>query len=268
MIGAIIGDIVGSRFEFDNLKSKDFELFTAQSCFTDDSVMTMAIAKTLCDCRNNLSNLKDVSSHAIMNMQSFGRQYINAGYGNRFLQWLLSDDPKPYNSFGNGSAMRVSPVGFIAKDLNECKALSRAVTEVTHNHREGIKGAEAIAVCVFLAKSGLSKELIKNHVNNLYYNMDFTLDSIREKYPFHVSCQQSVPQAIEAFLESNDFEDCIRNAISIGGDSDTIAAMAGSIAEAFYGVNDELKAKAKSYCDSKMFYYIEELENSIPKTHI
>ena len=238
MIGAIVGDIVGSRFEFNNHKSKQFELFTDNCFFTDDTVMTLAVAKSLI-------NYEDVAS----NLKFFGKIYPNRGYGGRFNKWLMSEDRKPYNSYGNGSAMRVSPVAYVAKTLDEVKVLSRQVTEVTHNHPEGIKGAESVAVSIFLARQGFSKEQIKDYVTREYYDIGFNLDSIRESYSFDETCQGSVPEALQAFFESNNFEDAIRNAISIGGDSDTIAAITGSVAEAYYGVPEWIDKKARTYLD-------------------
>jgi type I restriction enzyme M protein len=233
VIGAIIGDIVGSRFEFANHRSKEFELFTPKCFATDDSVMTLAIAKALFDCDSDYKNL---GAMAIRSMQEVGRHYPDCGYGGMFGKWIFSNSPRPYNSFGNGAAMRVSPCGFVAKTLDETIELSREVTEVTHNHPEGIKGAEATAVCVFLARNGKSKDEIREYATKYYYPIDFTLDGIRKTYRFNETCQDTVPQALEAFFESTDFEDAIRNAISIGGDSDTLAAITGGIAEAYYGV--------------------------------
>lgn len=240
MLGAICGDIVGSRFEWHNIKSKDFELFTPKCDFTDDTVMTCAVAAALL---NHLQNHTDLSQDAIKYMQAYGRSFKGRGYGRSFLQWISSADPQPYNSWGNGAGMRVSPCGFLATNLEEAKRYANQVTQVTHNHPEGLKGAEAIATAVFLAKNGSSKEDIRAYVQENYYDLDFTLDEIRPTYGFDESCQGSVPQAIEAFLESTGFEDAIRNAISIGGDSDTIAAMAGAIAEAHYGIPAPIKQK-------------------------
>jgi len=242
MIGAIIGDIVGSRYEHHNHKSKQFDLF-ARNCFvTDDTVMTLAVAETLLEGGS-------IYNHIVGNMQSIGRRYPNAGYGGSFIRWLSSDDPRPYHSWGNGSAMRVSPVAYVAKNLDEVKEYSRSVTQVTHDHPEGMKGAEATACAVFLAKNGKNKDEIRDFILQNYYDIDFTLDEIRPVYEFDVSCQGSVPQAFEAFFESANFEDAIRNAVSIGGDSDTIAAIAGSIAEAYYGVPEDIRARALSYLD-------------------
>ncbi|HHW95443.1 MAG TPA: hypothetical protein GX736_05920 [Mogibacterium sp.] len=257
MIGAIIGDIVGSRFERVNHKSKEFELFDRKCRPTDDSVMTLAIAKAILECKGNFENL---SQKAISNMQEFGRIYKKAGYGRSFIKWIWADDPQPYNSYGNGSAMRVSPCGYAATSIEEAKELSAMVTKVTHNHPEGMKGAEAVAVAIYLAKTGKSKEDIKQYIQDNYYNIDFTIDQIRLEYEFDVSCQGSVPVALEAFFESTDFEDAIRNAISVGGDSDTIAAMTGSIAEAFYGVPEETIDSAIDFLDGRemeILYYFE-----------
>lgn len=253
MIGAIIGDIVGSRFEWNNIKSKDFDLFTAGCFFTDDSVMTIAVADALIRAKGNLGIL---SEYAVESMQLIGRPFPDCGYGGSFYHWMYSDDPKPYGSYGNGAAMRVSACGFAAKSLEEAKALSKAVTEVTHNHPEGIKGAEATAVAIYLARSGYSIEEIQQHISTKYYPMDFTLDEIRDTYEFNETCQDTVPQALKAFFESLDFEDAIRNAISIGGDSDTLAAITGGIAEAYYGVPQDIKEKALNYLDEDLLQIV------------
>lgn len=253
MTGAIIGDIVGSRFEYHNIHTKNFLLFGPFCHITDDSILTMAVAKALVESKEDFS---DLSEKTVQALREFGRKKF-AAYGKLFWRWLHSENPQPYNSYGNGAGMRVSPVGFFARDLEECKKLSRIVTEVTHSHQEGLKGAEAIAVCVFLAKNGKSKEEIRAFVNSNYYDLNFTLDSLRGSYQWSSTCQGSVPQAIESFLESKNFVDAIRNAISIGGDSDTIAAMAGSIAEAYYGVPKWLKWMAKWHCPRGMYKYVE-----------
>ena len=244
MIGAVIGDIVGSRFEWHNHRSKDFELFTEKCFFTDDSVMTIAVADAIMKADGDLSVLSD---YAVKSMCEIGQPYRDCGYGGSFFRWMYSNDPKPYNSFGNGSGMRVSACGFVAKSIEEAKALSKAVTEVTHNHPEGIKGAEATTVAIFFAKTGHSLEEIREHINANYYPMDFTLDEIRDTYEFNETCQNTVPQALKAFFESTDFEDAIRNAISIGGDSDTLAAITGGIAEAYYGIPEEIKRDVPQY---------------------
>lgn len=249
MLGAIIGDIVGSRFEMQNNRSKDFEFFSDKCTFTDDSVMTIAVAHAVI---KSLTENSDLKENAVYYLKAYGRLYPDRGYGMRFFDWIFSSQKKPYNSFGNGAAMRVSPCGFLADSINQAIELSRAVTEVTHNHPEGIKGAEATAVCIYLAKTNHTVEEIREYVNSHYYKIDFKLDDIRESYLFNETCQETVPQAIEAFLESTSFEDAIRNAISIGGDSDTIAAITGGIAEAFYGIPDEFIEKACSYLDVRL----------------
>lgn len=267
MIGAIVGDIAGSRFEFANHKGTDFELFVAampmvevaeeslkaaldSSTFTDDSVMSLAVADAILRWReSNEASYDTLSKLAIQSMRKFGYMYPLAGYGGTFEIWLQDEGMGPYNSWGNGSAMRVSACGWAGRTLDEVKAMSRAVTEVTHNHPEGIKGAEATAVATFLARTGTPMDDIKAVVVRDYYPLDFTLDEIKPTYEFDVSCQGSVPQALEAFFESNSFEDAIRNAISIGGDSDTIGAICGAVAGAYYGVPADIRAKAESFLD-------------------
>lgn len=270
MIGAIVGDIAGSRFEFCNLKSKEFVLLATAdeaewgppSSFTDDTVMTLAVAQALVDWRERGSaDFGELSALAVRAMQDFGRRYPRAGYGGHFAQWIGEANPRPYNSWGNGAAMRVNACGWAGRTLDEVKELSRAVTEVTHNHPEGIKGAEATAVCVFLARQGKSKDEIKAFVNEHYYPMDFTLDEIRPGYSFDVSCQGSVPQALEAFFESTSFEDAIRNAISIGGDSDTIGAICGAVAGAYYGVTDDIRTKAMTFLTQHLAVVLERVES-------
>lgn len=262
MLGAIIGDIVGSRFERHNHKSKDFELFTDRCRFTDDTAMTVAIAKALLECNGDYT---DLSNHAIRCMQEIGQKYPNAGYGQIFYLWLHKKAPEPYWSYGNGSAMRVSPVAYVAKSAKECIKLSDAVTRVSHNHPEGMKGAEAIASMIFGARSALPKSLLRDVAQTRYYILDFTIDKIRPKYRFDASCQGSVPQAIEAFLESESFEDAIRIAVSLGGDSDTIAAMTGSIAGAYYGVPNELRKRALTYLPQDFLDILEEFEATYQK---
>lgn len=250
MIGAIVGDIVGSIYEFDNHRSKEFPLFS-KGCFaTDDSIMTLAIAKALVEWKRSGERL---SYLAVKYMQEVGRPYPGCGYGGRFLQWMYSDKPEPYNSFGNGAAMRVSPVAYVAWSLQEARELSRFVTAVTHNHPEGIKGAEATAVATWMALNGHSKEEIGSYVKQNYYKLDFTIDEIRPTYRFNETCQDTVPQAIQAFLESESFEDAIRTAISVGGDSDTLAAITGAIAGAYYGVPDDIRGEAESYLDHILY---------------
>ena len=261
MIGAIIGDIVGSRFEWNNIKTKEFEFLTYRCMVTDDSIMSLAIAKALLESRGNYGIL---SAAAVKSMQEIGRPYPNCGYGGMFRQWIYSDHPAPYNSFGNGAAMRVSACGIAAKNLAEAITLSRKVTEVTHNHPEGVKGAEATAVCVFLVCAGKSIFEIRDYVDKHYYPMNFTLEGIRDGYSFNETCQGTVPQAIMAFLESAGFEDAIRNAISIGGDSDTIAAITGGIAGAYFGVPNEIRKHALTFLDERLLKILTDFENVYP----
>jgi type I restriction enzyme M protein len=261
MLGAIIGDIVGSRFEWNNHKFKDFELFTRDCHFTDDSIMTLAVAQAIVQ---NGKDMKRLSDTIASTLQSVGRPYPGSGYGGMFYNWMYSDNPRPYNSYGNGAAMRVSPCGFAASSLDDAKELSRRVTEVTHNHPEGLKGAEATAVAVYLARTGISLAEIGSHIDSNYYPMNFTLDEIRPSYRFNETCQETVPQAIKAFLESRNFEDAIRNAISLGGDSDTMAAITGGIAEAYYGVPADIRTQAVEYLDDKLKSILTRFERVYP----
>lgn len=224
IIGAVIGDVIGSVFEWNNVKTTEFELFNPHCEFTDDTVLTIAVA-------DSILNRKDFAK----TIWEYGRKYPGRGYGGHFVQWLMEDDLKPYGSYGNGSAMRVSAVGFAFQDLETVLKIAKQTAEVTHNHPEEIKGAQATAAAIFLARQGKSKKVIKEYITSTFgYNLDFTLDEIRPVYEFDVTCQGSVPQAIVAFLESSDFEGAIRLAISIGGDSDTIACITGGIASAYY----------------------------------
>jgi len=260
MLGAIIGDIAGSRFEWNNNKNKNFELLShLKGCKpTDDSIMSLAIAQAILDSNDDISQL---GQNAIAKMQELGRKYPHAGYGGHFHAWLYENNPQPYNSWGNGSAMRVSPCGFAANSIEEVIAMSKAVTEVTHNHPEGIKGAEATAVAIFLAREGKSIVEIRDFIEKHYYRIRFKLADIRASYTFDVSCQGSVPQALEAFFESTSFEDTIRNAISIGGDSDTIAAIAGGIAEAYYGVPSDIRKLALTFLDVNQLEILNSFES-------
>ncbi len=262
MLGAIIGDIVGSRFEWRNIKSKEFDFLTRECRPTDDSVMTLALAQAILVSRADFS---DLSEKAVQCMQSVGRRYPNCGYGGRFRIWMFSDSPKPYGSFGNGAAMRVSPAGFAAESLEQAKQLSYNITAVTHNHPEGIKGAEATTVALYMARTGSTKEEIREVIDRQYYPMNFTLDEIRPTYQFNEICQDSVPQALMAFFESDSFEDAIRNAISIGGDSDTLAAICGGVAEAYYGIPDDLRKRAEKYLDDRQMTILEMFERKYPQ---
>ena len=244
MLGAIFGDIIGSHYEFDPTKNYDFQLLHEDSCPTDDTVMTLAVAKALME---HYADDDDTIHRAVVKeMQALGRKYHNAGYGGRFYHWLDEYEPRPYHSFGNGSGMRVSPVGWIYPNLNHTLRVAKLTAEVTHNHPEGIKGAQAIAGAMYLARTGHDKDFIKEYLSNTFrYDLDRTLDDIRPTYEFDVTCQGSVPEAIIAFLESDSYEDAIRKAVSLGGDADTQACMAGAIAEAFYGdVPQEFKQEA------------------------
>jgi ADP-ribosylglycohydrolase len=229
IIGAIAGDIIGSVFEFNNVKTTNFNLFNKGSCATDDSILTFATMDSL------VNKIDFAESY-----QTYGRKYPDpdyGGYGNRFNMWIYEKNPKPYNSWGNGSAMRVSPIGWAFDTLDEVLLQAQKSAEVTHNHPEGIKGAQAVASAVFLARNGKNKDEIKQYIVKTFgYNLERKIDGIRPEYDFDVSCQGSVPEAIIAFLESTDYENAIRLAVSIGGDSDTIACITGGIAEAFYKI--------------------------------
>ncbi|CYU07189.1 ADP-ribosylglycohydrolase [Streptococcus suis] len=258
MFGAIVGDVIGSRFEGRDIKSKDFDLFHPNCRFTDDSVMTAAVAASFLGLNEPFDDLEEA---LVLNMKDFGKLYPRAGYGPQFKKWIESKDSEPYNSFGNGSAMRVSACGHVGKSLEETLYLAERVAFVTHNHPEGIKGAQAVAGAIFLARTGKSKEEIRQFVTDNFYNLDFTLDAIRPSYQFDSSCQGSVPQAIVAFLEAEDFEDAIRNAVSLSGDSDTLAAIAGSIAEPFFGIPEEIVYRTTDYLPSlimEVSYYFEQ----------
>ncbi|MBQ2853909.1 MAG: ADP-ribosylglycohydrolase family protein [Oscillospiraceae bacterium] len=246
MYGAILGDIIGSPYEFDRSdKTKDFPLFSGRSEFTDDTVMTIAVADAFLSVQPEMED-DVIRQQVAMKMQKFGRLYPYAGYGGRFRRWLRDQHPEPYNSWGNGSAMRVSSVGWLYDDLKQVRRMARLSAEVTHNHPEGIKGAEATASAIFLARTGSTKAEIKAYIeDNFHYDLSRTCDEIRPGY-YHVeSCQETVPEAITSFLEGESFEDVIRTAVSLGGDCDTLTCIAGSMAEAYYGVPEELKAECR-----------------------
>lgn len=250
MLGAIVGDIVGSRFEFNNHRSKNFELFTDKCFFTDDTIMTLAVAKCIADGYKQ-GNYKVVDQNIVPVMQKLGRKYPNAGWGGMFDQWLRLSNPYPYNSFGNGAAMRVSACGFFAKNIVDAAYLSDKVTRVSHNHPEGMKGARVVAEVINMLSNGVNRSVVRDYIAS-NYDINFTCDSIRDSYEFNETCQRTVPQALVAFLESRSFEDAIRNAISIGGDSDTVAAITGSVAEAYYGVPKDIELKARTYLDKTL----------------
>ena len=255
MYGAILGDIIGSPYEFDRgNKSKEFPLFSRYSEFTDDTVMTIAVADAFLECladkgKCRISDLDedDLKVKLVEKMQDYGRRYPYAGYGGNFAYWLEDENPQPYNSFGNGSAMRVSSVAWLFDDIISVVNAARISAEVTHNHPEGIKGAQVTAAAIFLARTGASKEKIKSFIQGEFgYDLSRTCDEIRPTYRHVESCQETVPEAVTAFLEGNSFEDVIRTAVSLGGDCDTLTAIAGSMAEAQYGVSDELKKECYS----------------------
>ena len=229
MIGSIAGDIIGSVYEFCPVKTKQFDLFTENSVFTDDTVCTIAVADHILNGGGYAAKLKQ-----------HGRRYPGAGWGGRFYEWLFGGSNKPYNSYGNGSAMRVSPVGFAFNTLNKVLEEAKISAEVTHNHPEGIKGAQAVAAAIFLARHKKTKEEIRSYIQETFeYDLRQTVDQIRPNYEFHETCQESVPQSIICFLDSTDYEDAVRNAISLGGDADTMACIAGGIAQAYYGTIPE-----------------------------
>lgn len=236
MIGAIAGDIIGSVYEHRQIKTKDFPLFDARCTFTDDTVLTVAIADAILSGKPYLDSVRRI-----------GRRYPDVGYGGSFIGWLYSPDARPYNSWGHGSAMRVSPIGFALTTEDEVLDQARATAEITHNHPEGVKGAQATALAVFLARTGADKESIRSRIASQFeYDLDRTVDDIRPSYAFDISCQGTVPEAIIAFLDSDSYEDAVRNAVSLGGDSDTLACITGGIAEALYGgVPDGIRTKVK-----------------------
>lgn len=254
IIGAIIGDIVGSRFEWNNHKSTDFDLFANGCRFTDDTVMTVAVAEWL----ETGKPLPDI-------MRKWAKKYPLCGYGVKFFNWLFIDpNPQPYDSLGNGSGMRVSPVGFVAISVDDACDLARRSAEVSHNHPEGIKGAQAIASAIFLAREGRSKEEIRDYIEQTFgYNLHRTCDEIRPTYQFNMTCEGSCPEAIVAFLDSTDYESAIRLAVSLGGDSDTIACMTGGIAAAFYGVPDHIIEQAMEYIPDDMMEIINKFDGYV-----
>ncbi len=263
MLGAIIGDIVGSKYEFDNIKTEDFPLFSEGCRFTDDTVMTAAVCMGIL---NGLNEAKKTAKTVESYMSLYGSYYPEAGYGKRFNEWLKERFKKPYGSYGNGSAMRVSSVAWIFESLEVVEKFAGVTAEITHDHPEGIKGAKAIATATFLARKGRSKEDIKTYIIRKYgYELDKTIAEIRPGYTYDVSCQGSVPVAITAALESTGFEDALRKAVSVGGDSDTIAAMAGAIAEGLYGIPEDIKEKALSFLDDRLKEVIDKFEARLDK---
>ena len=257
MIGAIAGDIIGSVYEARPIKTKDFPLFQNRSRFTDDSVLTVAVAKAILE-----------KSGYEETVQDMGRRYPHAGYGGSFMRWLMSEPPRPYNSWGNGAAMRVSPVGFAFDDEKIVLAEAEKTAEITHNHPEGIKGAQATALAVFLARTGTGKNDIRMRISREFgYDLDRTVDDIRPGYSFDVSCQGTVPEAVVAFLDSDSWEDAVRNAVSLGGDSDTLACITGGIAEGFYGgVPKEVEREAYARLPEDLKSITEEFLKKYPRS--
>ena len=252
MLGAMLGDMIGAPYEFDRgKKTKVFPLFGRYSEYTDDTVMTVAVAEALMDSMGQSDD--EIRAALVASMRKWGRRYHNAGYGGRFVGWLASDDPRPYGSFGNGSAMRGSAAGWLCDTLEETRHMARLTAEVTHNHPEGIKGAEATACAIYLARTGSGKEAIRAYVTREFgYDLTRTCDEIRPTYRHVETCQKTVPEAVTAFLEGSDFEDVIRTAVSLGGDCDTLTCIAGSIAEAFYGIPDEIAAEGRKRLPADM----------------
>ena len=252
MLGAILGDMIGSPYEFtqNNIKTTDFPLFSEKSHFTDDTVMTLAVAEGLMNGENDEDAVK---AELIAAMRKYGKMYPWAGYGQKFFLWLGSKKPEPYGSYGNGSAMRVSSVAWLFDDLATVERFARISAEVTHNHPEGIKGAQATAAAIFMARQGETKEAVQNYIETHYgYDLSRTPEMIRPGYIHIETCQQTVPEAITAFLHSDSFENALRIAVSLGGDSDTLAAITGSIAEAAYGIPEDLKREALSRLDAPL----------------
>lgn len=247
LLGTIIGDIAGSRFELVNNKyGKEFEFLHKFCRYTDDSVMTLAVAKAFLEAKEDYSNFEE---QVIKSMTEVGRKYPSCGYGPSFYRWIMSEDHKPYGSFGNGSAMRISAVGVVSKSIEEIKKLSAIVTNVSHNHPDSINGSEATAVAIHMALNGKSKDEIKKYIEDNYFKIDdLKIDTMKPQY-FHINCVETVKQSIGAFLESTDYEDAIRNAMAFGGDSDTIGAITGGIASAFYGIPEDISKKVLEYLD-------------------
>jgi len=266
MFGTILGDIIGSPYEFDRgYKTKDFPLFSDESAFTDDTVMTIAVADALMQAGKDADD-ETIKNKIIDAMHYWGDKYPDAGYGMRFLLWLYLEKREPYNSYGNGSAMRVSAAAWIADSLDEARRLARLSAEVTHNHPEGVKGAEAVASAIYMARTrrGENKDVIKEYLETEFgYDLSRTCDEIRPTYHHVESCQKTVPEAITAFLEGADFEDVIRTAVSLGGDCDTLTAIAGSIAEAYYGVPADLKDECLRRLDDEIRKVLDEFDNSL-----
>jgi len=265
MYGAILGDIIGCPFEFDRGdKTKNFPLFSAGSEFTDDTVMTIAVAEAFIEAISCEATEQEIKERLVAKMQEYGKRYPYAGYGSRFSCWLAENNPEPYNSYGNGSAMRVSSVAWLYNDIISVVNAARISAAVTHNHPEGIKGAQATAAAIFLARTGASKAKIKSFIQGEFgYDLSRSCDQIRPTYRHVESCQETVPEAITAFLEGESFEDVIRTAVSLGGDCDTLTAIAGSIAEAFYGVPEVLKEECRNRLTTDLGTVLQRFDNHL-----
>ena len=264
MYGAILGDIIGSPYEFDRGgKTKAFPLFSRECGFTDDTVMTIAVAQAFLDAGRDADE-ETVCRHMVAAMQDFGHRYPGYGYGVRFHRWLCAANPKPYGSWGNGSAMRVAAAGWLFDDLEAVLRAAKRSAQVTHDHPEGIKGAQATAAAIYLARTGSTKAQIKAYIEETFgYDLSRTCDQIRPGYRHVESCQETVPEAITAFLEGRDFEDVIRTAVSLGGDCDTLTCIAGSMAEAFYGVPETLKSRCRDYLTPDLLAVLSRFEQAI-----
>ena len=263
MLGAILGDIIGSRFEFDRGgKTKEFELFTDDCDFTDDTVMTIAVADALTS--SNHDNEEELKNDLIKSMQYWGKKYPYAGYGASFIYWL--DNPIPYGSYGNGSAMRVSPVGWLYETIEETRRVARISAEVSHNHIEGIKGAECTASVIYLARTKHNKEEIKEYIDREFgYDYSETLEEMRQRHEHIETCMDSLPKALRSFFDGKSYEDVIRNAISLGGDTDTLAAIAGAMGEAYYDIPDDIKSEGMKFIPNEFVEVINRFEEEIIK---
>lgn len=264
MYGAITGDIIGSQFEFDRgNKSREFELFGKNCVYTDDTVMTVAVAEALMDAGRDADE-KTIKDKLITSLKSWGQRYPHAGYGNRFKAWVLSAKSEPYGSYGNGSGMRVSPVGWLYDSMERTREVARWTAEITHNHPEGIKGAESTAAAIFMARHHAAFEEISNYIEDEFgYDLSRTLDEIRPDYCHVEDCMKTMPEAFTCFLEAGSYEECIRNVMYIGGDTDTLGAIAGAIAEAYWGIPEDLIRKAKEYLPDDIKAVVERFEKTV-----
>ena len=261
MFGAALGDIIGSRFEFDRGgKTKEFKLFTGKNYFTDDTVMTVGVADGLLKAGKDADEMT-IKEYLIRSMQRFGRRYSYAGYGARFVYWVHTDNPKPYGSYGNGSAMRVSAVGWLYDTLERTREVARWSAEISHNHLEGIKGAECTAAVIFLSRTGYDKDYIKEYVVREFgYDLSESLDELRKRHEHLESCQDSLPKALVSFFTGNSYEDVVRNAVSLGGDTDTLGAIAGGMAEGFYEIPDGIVSQGKRFLPDDLKNVLSQIE--------